>query len=102
MPNCFIFDLEGQNSIEYDLDIVESIQRCPDAKEGYIVFPEKTLRKSIREEKSEEMDPVGMLVQGKEEEKPEVSQQIEVVGRKVKVQIVNRRSPSTEQAFLIN
>ncbi len=99
MPNCFIFDLEGQNSIEYD--IFESIQRCPDAKEGYIVFPEKTLRKSIREEKSEEMDPIGMLVQGKEEEKPEVSQ-IEVVGRKVKVQIVNRRPPSTEQAFLIN
>lgn len=68
MQNCFIFEFEGQNTIEYDLDIMESIEKCKEAEPGYIVFPEQALRKSIREEKkeqSEEMDPIGQFVQGK-------------------------------------
>lgn len=53
MQNCFIFEFEGQNTIEYDLDIMESIEKCKEAEPGYIVFPEQALRKSIREEKKE-------------------------------------------------
>lgn len=72
MQNCFIFQLEGENTIEYDL--LDNIEKCKDAHEGYLVFPEQTLMRSMRESQKEEkqdeeeLDPIAQVVQGKEKE----------------------------------
>lgn len=37
MDKCFIFQLQGQNTIEYDM--LDSIEKAKDTKVGFIVDP---------------------------------------------------------------
>jgi hypothetical protein len=62
LQNCLIFDLEGKNSIEYDM--LDYIEKNPNTTAGYIVMPEQTLRKSISKV---ENDPIAQVVSGKEQ-----------------------------------
>ncbi len=63
LDKCFIFEYEGQNTIEYDM--LDSIEKAKDTKVGYIVAPEQSLRRSISD-REEELDPIAQLVNGKE------------------------------------
>ena len=44
LKDCFIFEYEGQNSIEYDL--LDGIEKHDKTQTGYLLFPETVIRRS--------------------------------------------------------
>ena len=97
LNNCFIFEYEGQNTVEYDL--LDYIEKCKDAVEGCVVFPEQPLRRSTSQEETE--DAITRLVACKEKS-VELSYEEKVVDmeRKVEVDITGPRAKPGVQLAL--
>lgn len=45
LKDCFIFEYEGKNSIEYDF--LDNIERDENTKSGYLVQPQKVITNRI-------------------------------------------------------
>ena len=79
--------------------MLDNIEKCKDAHSGYIVFPEQTLRKSVRQN-SEEMDPIAQMAQGKEKMvEVEIEKEVDME-RNVHVEITKRKSKGEAEMML--
>lgn len=51
LKDCFIFELEGKNSIEYNF--LDNIERDENTQSGYLMLPEKVIKSEISDHSNE-------------------------------------------------
>ena len=78
LKDCYIFEYEGENSIEYDL--LDGIEKHEKTQTGYLLFPEAVLKKVNSEGSDKPESGETPLLVAKEEN-------VTQVGKKVKVEI---------------
>lgn len=79
MKDCYIFEYEGQNTIEYDL--LDGIEKHDKTQRGYLLFPEKVIKSNISSDSNESHSGETPLLVATEENVTQVG------NRKVKVEI---------------
>ncbi len=65
LKDCYIFEYEGQNSIEYDL--LDGIEKHDKTQTGYLLCPQNAIRSNISSDSNESQSGEAPLLVAKEE-----------------------------------